>query len=337
MNKHRLDTLVLFKPENVFYATGFFSPGSISALFSDREPMLFVPKIEAERAKTEAKTDFQVFEKKPLNLLTKILKNRKNIGVEENYISFSLYNELTKKLQKKLKPASELIKETRLIKTDEEIKKIEQAVKIAEKGIKAAIEEIKVGKTEIEVATKAELEMRKLGAEFAFETIIASGVRSVYPHTKATKKQIKKGDFVIIDLGAKFEHYMSDLTRTICVGGISPEQERILETLKEAQAKAIKAIKPRAKAAIIDSVARNVIKEAGFGEYFVHSTGHGIGLEVHEAPALSKQDKTVLKKGMVFTVEPGIYLPNKYGARIEDIVVVTQNGAKKLSHLEYFI
>ena len=225
MKKRGLDALVLFKPENVFYTTGFFSKEAISVLYTNEDPILFIPKLEAERAKAQANVNFEIFDNKPLNLLAKTLKNKRKIGIDEDYIPLSFYNKLKRKFRRRFKPSSDLIKETRMIKSDEEIKKISRAVRIAEEGILVGIKTIEAGKTELEVAAKAEFKVRSLGSEFVpYETIVASGINAVYPHTKATNKQIKNGEFVIIDLGAQDEHNKSDLTRTVCVGKISSEQ-----------------------------------------------------------------------------------------------------------------
>jgi len=177
--------------------------------------------------------------------------------------------------------------------------------------------------------------MKMNGAEKpAFDTIISSGYRSALPHGVASDKRIERGDLVVIDLGALYRHYNSDITRTIVVGKPSEKQKEIYEIVLEAQKSAVEKAKPGMTAKELDSIARNIIAEYGYGDYFIHSLGHGVGLEIHEPPRISQYDETVLKEGMVITIEPGIYIPKLGGVRIEDTVVITKDGAKRLTKME---
>ena len=198
--------------------------------------------------------------------------------------------------------------------------------------MKVASETVRSGVKEKDVAAEIEYAMRKAGSDgTAFETIVASGVTSAFPHGSNLEKTICKGDLVVVDLGATYRFYRSDITRTFIAGKASEKQTRIYETVKLAQQKAFETIKHGVLASEVDLAARQVIEQAGFGEFFVHNLGHGVGLEVHEAPILSPESKDILMVGNVVTDEPGIYVPGFGGVRIEDTVLVTKNGAEILT------
>jgi Xaa-Pro dipeptidase len=228
--------------------------------------------------------------------------------------------------------ANNLLRDLRKIKDEKEIELIKQACKIADIGIKAAAEIIQPGIKEKEVAAEVEYAMRMAGSDgVAFETIVASGYCCAYPHGTFLEKIIQEGDLVVVDLGAIYKNYRSDITRTFMAGKASDKQTRIYQTVKSAQQKACEAIKHGVPSSKVDLAARRVIEEAGFGKYFVHNLGHGVGLEIHEAPILSPDSKDILEAGNVVTIEPGIYVPGFGGVRIEDTVLVTKSGAEKLT------
>ena len=174
--------------------------------------------------------------------------------------------------------------------------------------------------------------MRRKGAEGpAFETIVASGPNSSLPHYSNGERKIKAGDFVTFDIGATFGRYCSDLTRTIAVGNTDSEMDRIYEIVRKAHKQAMDFVRPKVTAEDIDLIARKIIREEGYGEYFIHGTGHGVGLDIHEPPYISEGIQTTLEPGMAFSIEPGIYIPGKFGVRIEDVVVVTTDGCRSLT------
>ena len=229
-----------------------------------------------------------------------------------------------------------MVKATRAVKTPEEIELIRQACKLADIGINTAYETIQPGISELEVAAEVEYAMRKAGsAGTAFDTIIASGANSAFPHGTFESRTIENGDLVVVDLGAIVQGYRSDITRTITAGKVSSKQQEIYGTVKAAQELAFKAVKAGVKAVDVDATARAIIGRAGFGECFVHNLGHGVGLDIHEAPTLSPDSKDTLEAGNVVTVEPGIYIVAFGGIRIEDTVLVTQFGAEKLTSAAY--
>ena len=217
--------------------------------------------------------------------------------------------------------------------TEEEIKILKEAAEIADKAYEHIQKYIKPGVKEIDIANELEFYMRRLGAtSSSFDTIVASGERSALPHGVASEKEIQSGELVTLDYGAIYKGYCSDITRTVAIGEISPQLQTIYETVQAAQELAVQKIGPHMTGKEADAIARDYIDHKGYGAYFGHSTGHGLGLEVHEEPRLSVLSETVLKPGMVVTVEPGIYLPNIGGCRIEDDIVITEKGNERLTH-----
>lgn len=220
----------------------------------------------------------------------------------------------------------------REVKSEEEVSKIQKAQLIAEKAFDEILRFIKVGVSELEIAAKLENIMRLNGSEgFSFDTIAIAGKNTSMPHGVPTDYKVSHGDFVTMDYGAVFDGYRSDMTRTVAVGEASSKQAEIYNTVLKAQETSLSILKEGVKCSDADKAARDVIKNAGYGEFFGHSTGHGVGIEIHEAPNLAPKSKSVLKAGNVVTVEPGIYLPNEFGVRIEDFVVITESGYRNLT------
>ncbi|WP_371807518.1 Xaa-Pro dipeptidase PepQ [Thermococcus sp. CX2] len=330
-----LDAALIKRRENLFYFTGSSPVLGGYLVVTPDESVFLVPELEYEEANETSKVPVEKF-KTSMELFDKLKSFKiENLGIEES-ASFGFVNSLREKVGvNNFESIDELIREMRIIKTREEIDVIKAACKIADMAMMVAVEEISEGKREREIAAKMEYAMKVNGAEKpAFDTIVASGWRSALPHGVASDKRIEKGDLVVIDEGALYKHYHSDITRTIVVGNPNPKQREIYEIVLEAQKKAVEAAKPGMTAKELDSVARSVIEEYGYGDYFIHSTGHGVGLEIHEWPRVSQQDDTELKPGMVITIEPGIYIPKFGGVRIEDTVLITENGAKRLTKTE---
>jgi Xaa-Pro dipeptidase len=228
--------------------------------------------------------------------------------------------------------ASSIIGELRKHKTEDEAEKMRKSSEYAEKALGKIIPMIKAGMREYEVRDLLEMEMKEQGMTSpSFETIIGSGPNSALPHYTAGDRVLNAGDSIVIDFGGMYQGYCSDMTRTVMLGKATAEYKEVYETVKEAQKRAEEAVKPGVKASEIDEAARACIAEKGYGDYFIHKTGHGIGMEVHEEPYISDISNTVLKPGMAFSIEPGIYLPGKFGVRIEDLVIVTEDGAEVLN------
>lgn len=330
---NEIDAALISKRENIFYFSNA-SPlaGGYLVLTAD-DATLFVPELEYEATREESSVPVEKFKK--VDEFLEQLKKFKSLGVEGT-TSLSFINTVKEKTEVEgIKIIDEPIKELRLIKTQEEINTIMEACKLADMAVMAAMEEIREGKREREIAAKIEFVMKMNGAEKpAFDTIIASGHRSALPHGIASDKRIERGDLVVIDLGALYKHYNSDITRTIVVGKPNEKQRNIYEAVLEAQRIAVKKAKVGMKAKELDKIARDIIAEYGYGHYFIHSLGHGVGLEIHEAPKVNQFDETVLKEGMVITIEPGIYIPRFGGVRIEDTVVLERNGVRRLTRME---
>ncbi|PKL73626.1 MAG: aminopeptidase [Methanobacteriales archaeon HGW-Methanobacteriales-2] len=318
MNQDELGSLIILKPENIAYVTGF-KPSSISVLILKEDPLLLSSKLDLEEARQ--KSQIPVGEFKSLDELKKTLKktipgngtNPGKIGVEHS-MTVGTYHKLCEDFQIKI---TDIIESLRVVKSPKEIRKIKGAIRIAEDSFK----DLDFSVSEDNLAAQLEYNMRSAGSPRpSFETIVASGPRSSLPHATTTSRRLESP--IMIDWGALYQDYASDMTRTIIE---KEEEEKIFSIILEAQQKAIDAIKPGVNASHIDKVARNVIEEYGYGDNFIHSTGHGVGLEVHEKPSLSYRSDEKLEKGMVVTVEPGIYIEGKFGMRIEDMVLVTNH------------
>lgn len=262
----------------------------------------------------------------------------KQVGIKrlgfENSVPFAFFEKLSK-YAVTLKPFDGLIEKLRAVKEAEEISAMKIAIGRAESAFLKTLPYIKKGASEINISRRLDDEAKKLGSKKpAFETIVASGSNSSMPHARASEKKLSAGDLVVIDWGAEADGYFSDTTRTLLLKGPAIEKKiEIYNVVLEANLKAIKAVKPGVVAKAIDKSARDVITKAGYGSQFGHGTGHGIGLEVHERPNLSTKSSDIIKQGMIFTVEPGIYLPGTGGVRIEDMVFVTKNGTGVLTSL----
>jgi Xaa-Pro dipeptidase len=236
----------------------------------------------------------------------------------------------------RLKPLNKLVQELRMVKDPTEVNAIKKAAELTDAGVQAAIDAIKPGIREYEVAAEMEYAMRKLGSEgVAFDTQVASGMRSTFPHGGCTDRKILKDEFIVLDLGARYNSYRADVSRAFIIGKPSPKQKKIYDVVLEAQRKAFEAMRAGVKARDVDAAARKLIEQAGFGKYFVHGLGHGVGLEVHEAPSLNPEGKETLQAGNVVTDEPGIYIVGYGGVRIEDTVLVHKGKAERLTKADY--
>jgi len=327
----------IFNTYNITYLTGF--QGATALLVPPYgTSALFVSGIHFEQAKAEAKNFNVQLINRGENLMEKIVQQSPTPTLNVDTLPIDHWRTLVKAIggEEKLEPANQLIRSLREVKDQEEIELIQEACRIASVGIRAAGETVKVGATDRQVAAEAEYAMRKAGSSgVAFETIVACGAGCAYPHGSAVERTICEGDFVIVDLGATYRFYRSDITRTFIVGTPTKKQQEIYDTVLLAQHRALESIMPDVLATEVDGVARKVIEEAEFGEYFTHNLGHGVGLEIHEAPTISPNSKDRLQAGNVVTDEPGIYLPGYGGVRIEDTVLITKKGPEKLTHAPY--
>ena len=316
MHNQNMDSMIVLKPENIRYLTGF-RPSSSSILILKEDPILLASKIDREDALGSSIVNLEVY--KEFKDIKKMLMGK--IGIEK-----SMTIETFQKLSGEFKvETTDLVEISRSIKSKWEVENIEKALQIAEKSLM----ELEFNSTEVELAAQLEYNMRINGSERAsFDSIMASGARTSLPHSTPTFNNVESP--ILIDWGAVYNNYSSDTTRTIIE---TEKQEEIFNIVTEAQKTAIKSIEPGVKSSEIDAVARAVITEYGYGDAFIHSTGHGVGLEIHEPPSLSMKDESVLEKGMVVTVEPGIYIEGEFGVRIEDMILI-KNHAKVLNKIK---
>lgn len=331
-----LDGILITCLENVHYLSEF--TGSDAALVMTETKEYFLTDSRYTTQAREEVSGFEIIEyQKKIEGLSGLINDLglRGIGFEPHNVTYETYRELAEKVSAgELISIEERIRNIRTVKDDEELGRIKKAIDIASKSLRENIWRIKPGTQEREIALELEFSMRRNGAEnVAFETVVASGGRSALPHGKASEKRIDKGDSVIIDFGSRYQGYYSDETRTFFCGKLNRRQEEVYQIVKDAHDKAIASIRPGRRAMELDAIARGWIKEAGYGDYFGHGTGHGVGLAVHENPVIGPESKDILEEGMVFTVEPGIYIPGWGGVRIEDMALVTENACEILTSL----
>lgn len=330
-----LDSFLVMSPLNRRYLSGFTGTSGF-LLITSKQNFLLTDFRYVEQANVQA-PEFQVVKHdfpwhKTLKQILKRL-SVENLGLESDYVTFKQYQELKDSLPFiKIFPHEGIIENLRLVKDTEEIANIRKAAEIADLAFDHILGIIKPGMEEREVALELEFFMRSQGASAtSFDTIVASGKRSALPHGVASQKVIEKGDFVTMDYGCIYNGYCSDMTRTVVIGQPTRKQREIYEIVLEAQLRGLAAIRAGLSAREIDLKSRSFISEKGYGDNFGHGLGHGLGLFIHENPSLSPRDNTEVLNNMVITVEPGIYIPDWGGVRIEDLVVVTETGYHNLT------
>ena len=337
LERLNFDGMLVSWPANITYLTGYRSRDSY-LLVSRKGNFYFTDSRYSEEAKPELKgvasllkINGSVFS---LIAQTCLDFKLKAVACEGRYLPYAEYKKISDCLKKKAKLISthSLIEQARQIKDPQEIGKIKKAVEVAASALKFIRGFIKPGIKEIEVEAELERFIRYHGADnSSFDIIVASGQNCAYPHHITSERKIRNNEPVLIDMGADYQGYKSDLTRVFFLGKINLLAQEIYAIVKEAQARALKNIRPGAKAADIDRVARDFLTEKGYARFFGHNLGHGVGLDVHEEPHLSPKSNQVLEPGMVITVEPGIYIAGKLGVRVEDMVLVTEKGYEVLS------
>ena len=326
--KNDCDTLVAFEPENLFYMTGFWGE-AIGLLEKNGNTTIIAPELEVGRAQEESEDCNVVTAERGTGLISSLIQKTKKNRVCTDCQNYSIMMSLKKSIPK-IKSSVEPFYNSRVIKDEEEIQILKKASKIIDGMFEICSKKMKVGQKESELQTilmtyAMEQEMFDTGYKSTLNPlIIAGGPNGALPHAQVTKRKFKKGDLVVTDLTLRYKGYISDATRTFALGKISPQEREAYEIVQESQRLGVKAVKPNANCRDIDSACRQYIEDKNFGQYFIHSTGHGIGLEVHELPTVSYSSKTKLKENMAITVEPGIYIENKFGIRIEDSLIVKE-------------
>jgi Xaa-Pro aminopeptidase len=342
MKRSNIGVLLVSEAHNIFYLSGSnggYTGARIMLLVGQDETALLIDSRYIEETRRSAYADrIEVWKSAGYadieTILRSILKSTEaEVGFDENNLTVKQYSRLESEIKNiKLKPVTGLVEAAREIKDELEIEKISEAARIADKAFDHILGFIRPGLREIDIALELDYFMRKSGAEReSFDTIAASGPNSAVPHATPSKRQIAEGDFLKLDFGAVVDGYHSDMTRTVVIGKAAAIQREIYMSVKIAQEEALKTIKPGLSCSAIDKIARDIIAAKGFEKCFIHNLGHGVGLEIHEAPSLGKGCETVLTPGMIATVEPGIYVEGFGGVRIEDLVLVTEDGYKVLS------
>ncbi len=337
MLSERNAAALIMSEDNVRYFTSFSSTNGYLLVTAENAFFLTDSRYVEAAQKTIKTVDgvllFENFEKSLVPLVKEL--GIKTLSIEGGRTTVKRLHELQKQFSsvtfetEKLDGEIDLL---RAVKSDEECEKIIKAQRIAEEAFSRLLPKIAVGKTERELSLELDYTMLKLGAQaLSFETIAVSGKNGSMPHGVPSDKKIESGDFVTFDFGAIYKDYHSDMTRTVAVGEISDKQRDVYETVLKAQKTAIDAVAAGKSCFDIDKIARDIIKEKGYGEYFGHGLGHGVGVEIHEFPTVSPRSQTILEPGHVITIEPGIYIPGEFGVRIEDMIYVTENGGKNLT------
>lgn len=335
MKKDGLDAFLVTSMYNLRYLTNFTGTTGLAVI--TQEKAYFVTDFRyTEQAAAQAQGYEIVQNQGPIfDEIVKIAEQDqlKNLAFEETQVTFAAYSQLEEIVPCDLIPVAGMIEGLREVKDEDEIAIIEKACAIADQGFEYVLKMIKPGMTEIEVANQLDFYMRSLGASgVSFDTIVASGLRSAMPHGVASEKVIEKGDLITLDFGCYYQGYVSDMTRTFAIGDPGAKLKEIYQIVLDAQLKVLDAAQPGLTGVQLDAIARDYITEKGYGDAFGHSTGHGIGLEIHEGPNVSRLAEKQFVVGNVITDEPGIYLPGIGGVRIEDDLLITETGNRVLTH-----
>lgn len=334
ISQEKVDAVLLNKPANRAYVAGF--TGSAGTVVVTPDQLYMITDFRYKSQVQEQSPAFTYLEIDKHETAIKYINNLgfKRVGIEEEFISHSLALDYKEKIPGiELVPMKSQLTKIRSVKDAEEVAHIKKAAALADEGWDMIQEKVRPGVSEKELALELEFFMRKKGADnVSFTFIVASGTRSALPHGIASDKLVEAGDFVVFDYGNLVNGYCSDMTRTLVVGQATDQQKEIYDTVLKAQIASLEAVKPGITGVELDLIARDIIAEAGYAEYFGHGLGHGVGIEIHELPHVNHLGTEPMVPGNIITIEPGIYLPELGGVRIEDLVLVTKDGYEVLSH-----
>jgi Xaa-Pro aminopeptidase len=333
MDEARAGAFLISALANIRYLSGFTGSSAALLVMPEGAVLFTDPRYQAQ-APRECDCEVKIV-KGPLTTEVAIWLRRwraKSLAFERNRISFLEYEQLRELRHIRLKPVSGVVEELRAVKSPAEIAAIKRSVKLNSAALDQALRHYKPGAREIDLAAEIEYRMRRLGAEGpAFETIVASGERTALPHARPTEAPIGSNQLLLVDMGAAVAGYASDMTRTFAVGKLNAKGRRMYRAVLESQLAAIDAVRPGVSCASVDRAARRVLRGYGLEKLFIHSTGHGLGLEIHERPRVGRKEATRLVAGMAVTIEPGVYEEGVGGVRIEDTIVVTEGGCEVLT------
>lgn len=336
LQNHDIPCAVLSDPVSISYLTGYYADPHerhmYLFLFQDAEPFIFLPELDVARAKENlsfAVIGYQDSENPWEKLKTVLPKGHYDkVGLEFDQLNLTKYKGIESLFSGTFVDVTPSLNRLRLIKSSSELENMYFAGELADKALQIGFDAVSLGKTETDIIATIEYEMKRLGYAMSFETMVLTGNNAANPHGIPGNHLIEDNSLLLFDLGIAAKNYTSDVSRTVSVGEIDNFKRDIYNLCLEAQLTAINMIKPGVTASQIDAAARQVIENAGYGEYFNHRLGHGIGMSVHEFPSIMANNDLVIEEGMCFSVEPGIYIPGKVGVRIEDCGHVTKNGFK---------
>lgn len=333
-----LDAMLLTGEANRFYGAGFHSAGTDGVALVTRNGAYYFTDSRYTEAAARCVQGAQLRETGRGRgygaLVQEVVEEQhlRRMGFEDAYMTVQDYERYRKALTCELVPAAELLGELRMVKDPEELEAMEAAQRIVERALEEIVQEIRPGVTEKEIAARLQYLMLHFGAsDMSFDPIVVSGPNGSLPHGVPSEKEIARGEFVTMDFGCVYGGYCSDMTRTVAVGFVTEEMRTVYETVLAAQKAGIAAAAGGVSGKAVDGAARAVIEQAGYGAYFGHSFGHGVGVEIHEAPNASPMNEAPLPAGAVISAEPGIYLPGRMGVRIEDVIVLTETGCRNLT------
>lgn len=344
LKSNNIDAAFITTPDNVFYFTGFRSNPHERLLgvliFKDAAPFIICPQMEVPDALATGWTGDIVGHQDTENawdIVVQTIQNKvgviNSLAIEKAHLTVERQEAILERIPAiQISRIDEAINKLRVIKTEDELVNMRKAAELADFAIEVGFKEIAEGKTELEILNAIENAVKEKGGyQMSFDTMVLSGPKTASPHGNPGDRKIQKGDFILFDLGVVYNGYCSDITRTVAFGEPTEEKREVYETVRRAEEAAVNAVKPGVTAMELDKIARDVITDAGYGEYFTHRLGHGLGISVHEFPSITGVNEMKLETGMVFTIEPGIYHPDITGVRIEDDVVVTENGVEVLT------
>ncbi|WP_257346583.1 M24 family metallopeptidase [Pseudalkalibacillus decolorationis] len=340
LKEQNIDLAFVNSTANVYYFSTFYCEPHERllgiCLFPDKDPILVCPAMESSQARDAgwkyAIVDYNDSENPWEKLKAELLEHQGNkadsIAIEQEHLNYERAMALQSIYPNaKLTGIEECVNQLRVVKDEDELKILGEAAELADFGVEVGVSALEEGKAEVEIIAEIEYELKKKGVSgMSFSTMVLFGDKSALPHGKPGDRTLKPGDMVLFDLGVVHKGYCSDITRTVAYKSINEQQKEIYNIVKDAQQKALDISKPGTRIGDLDKIARDHITEKGYGEYFLHRIGHGLGIDVHEYPSMSDMNNESMQEGMVYTLEPGVYVPNVGGVRIEDDIVVTSEG-----------